>query len=287
MATLERVIQMKQQGMSDSEIVGSLRQEGVSPKEISEILSQSNIKLALNQENSPGMGNQDNQMESSMQQSIMGSSNQMAPQIPVDEQGFTDYSANSSPPPQDTQAQELPGNPEQTYQEYYPEYQQQYQEYQPQQSLDIETVNDIAEQLIEEKTEKLDKQISGFTKFKEELQFDVEKMNERLTKIEVKFDELQMAIIKRIGEYGRDIGNISKEMHITQESFSKILDPLTDNIRALQEITGNKSGQVSPNKVQQSQPSRDNNEENQEDEIEQPRQAPLKKQKTDFESYLR
>ncbi|MFA5258689.1 MAG: hypothetical protein WC979_05130 [Candidatus Pacearchaeota archaeon] len=286
MATLERVIQMKQQGMSDSQIVGSLRQEGVSPKEISEIISQSNIKLALNQENSFEGGNPDGQTENSMQQSIMGSPGQMAPQMPVDKEGFTDYSANSSPPPQQEEqqpVQEFQGNPEQTYQEYYPEYQQQYQEYQPQQALDIETVNDIAEQLIEEKTEKLEKQISAFTKFREELQFDVEKMNERLTKIEVKFDELQMAIIKKIGEYGRDIGNISKEMHLTQESFSKVLDPLTDNIRALQEITGNKSVQTQSNKVSQTQ----RNENTQEEISEQPRQPPLKKQKTDFESYLR
>jgi hypothetical protein len=278
MATIERVIQMKQQGMSDTDIVNSLRQEGISPKEISESISQSNIKLALNQEP------QDNQaeMNNSMQQSIMTT------ERPVDSEGYTDYSGNPAPSP-DQQAQIA--NQEQVYQEYYPEYQQQYQEYQPQQSLDIETVNDIAEQLIEEKTEKLEKQISAFTKFREEIQFDVQKMNERLAKIESKFDELQMAIIKKIGDYGRDIQNISKEMYLTQESFSKILDPLTDNIRALQDITVNRQGQTNQRSPQTSSQNssrtqeNNNNQESQEDE--QSERQTLKKQKADFESYLR
>jgi len=270
MATLERVIQMKGQGISDAQIVSSLRQEGISPKEISESLSQSNIKMALTAEEPPiQMGNEEGQMDSSMQQSIM------TQERPVDEEGYKDYSETSTAPaPVPTQAISPEQNP-QAYPEYYPEYQAQYQEYQPPQSIDIETVNDIAEQLIEEKTEKLEKEIAAFTKFREEVQFDVQKMNERLMKVETKFDELQMAIIKKIGDYGKDISNISKEMHLTQESFSKVLDPLTDNIRALQEITGNNPMTKSDNRpVQQQEP-------------EQTREPALRKQKTDFESYLR
>jgi len=284
MATLERVIQMKQQGISDAQIVGTLRQEGVSPKEISETLSQSNIKLALSQENPHQPEN--NQINNSMQQSIMNA--QVTPEKPVDNEGYTDYSENSAPSPtysensMQSSEEQNPAANEQLSQEYYPEYQQQYQEYQPPQSLDIETVNDIAEQLIEEKTEKLEKQISVFTQFREEIQFDVQRMNERLSKIESKFDELQMAIIRKIGDYGRDIQNISKEMYMTQESFSKIIDPLTDNIKALQEITGDKFGQTSNNqKFSESQENPEN------EQSEKPRQHALKKQKTDFESYLR
>lgn len=293
MATIEKVLQMKQRGMSDTDIVNYLRQEGVSPKEISESISQSNIKLAINKDNPTAEENQA-EIDNSMQHSIMQS------ERPVDQEGFTDYSAEN-PEPDPNQQTPIAGQ-EQAYQEYYPEYQQQYQEYQPQQSLDIETVNDIAEQLIEEKTEKLEKQISAFTKFREEVQFDVQKMNERLTRIETKFDDLQMAIIKKIGDYGRDIGNISREMHLTQESFSKVLDPLTDNIRALQDITGNRPRQSTQSQVQQPptsrfsqsqnqrQSSQQNNEDQEqtsnEDNQSQPRQT-LKKPKADFESYLR
>ena len=45
-----------------------------------------------------------------------------------------------------------------------------------------------------------------------------------------------MAIIGKIGDYGKDIQNISKEMHATQDSFSKILNPLADTIRKVDSL---------------------------------------------------
>jgi len=222
MATLERVVQMKQQGLSEEQIIGILREEGTNPKEINEAVSQSKIKMALNQEAEPIQ-------PGSMQQSMM------EPERPTDEEGYADYSDNGAPAPvPQGEAQE------QIYQEYQPEYQPDsaYPEYQPQQSIDIETVNEIAEQIIEEKIEGMTKQISSFTKFKEDVQFEIQKINERLSKIDVKFEELQMAIIKKIGQYGENIENINKEMRMTQQSFSKMLDPLADNLRELQKITG-------------------------------------------------
>ncbi|MDP2946626.1 MAG: hypothetical protein Q8N88_00790, partial [Nanoarchaeota archaeon] len=74
--------------------------------------------------------------------------------------------------------------------------------------------------------------------FKDSLSLEVEKINERITRIENVFNELQVAILKKIGEYGENIQNIEKEMNMTQNSFSKILNPLTDNIREMQKITG-------------------------------------------------
>ena len=120
--------------------------------------------------------------------------------------------------------------PQQESQGYAPagEYQQ------PSQSMDVETMNDIAEQIVEEKTSRLKKEISEFTKFREEMASDFEKLNQRLAKIENVFNELQIAILKKIGEYGEDIKNISKEMSATQDSFSKMINPITDNIRKSQ-----------------------------------------------------
>ena len=262
MATLERVIQMKQQGMSEDRIISSLREEGISPKEINEAVSQSKIKMALNQE----PRNDIPEVENTMQQSIMNT------ERPVDEEGYTDYSGNT-PAPNAEQTEQSPQEYQQD-QEYYPEYQPDsaYPEYQPPPSIDIETVNEIAEQIIEEKVEKIAKQISGFTKFKEDIQTEIQRINERLTKMEEKFEELQMAIIKKVGQYGENIQEISKEMHATQQSFSKILDPLTDNIRQLQKITGNyptKKQEEGQTPTEQAQPRK------------------VKKPEPGFEDYLR
>lgn len=49
MATLDKVMQMQAQGMNDSEIIGSLQNEGVSAKEINDSLAQAKIKTAVTQ----------------------------------------------------------------------------------------------------------------------------------------------------------------------------------------------------------------------------------------------
>ncbi len=286
MATLEKVMQLKQQGMSEGQIIQSLKQEGVSPKEINESLSQSKIKSELSAEQQqnpmpqptvePGAVNQINSpTETSMQPSIMSPENTQSPQEITSsyQPSAVSYQQEVAPPATSPGTEQLSGTeqyPPQSSapQEYYQE-EQAYPEYQPQQPLDIETINDIAEQIIDEKINKLQKQITSFSNFKEELGLEVQKINERLQKIENTFNELQMAILGKIGDYGKDIQNISKEMHATQDSFSKILNPLTDNIRELQKITG--SGEISsPNKPNEPQ-----------------KQGRQKKSKTNFESYLR
>ena len=232
MATLEYVMQMKQQGISEHQIIQELQQQGISPNEINEALSQSNIKneLISNQINFPYPSaiQQPEISEQIPQQTIPPQSMQrmqgMQPSMMTTEQiPFAQPPINSSlystmqiaPEPYSTQ----------TYQSPY------YDEYQPQQSSDIETINDIAEQIVEEKTMALKNQITEATRFKDELILEIEKINQRLTKIEDVFNQLQMAILGKIGEYGEDIKNISKEMQATQESFSKMINPVIDKAR--------------------------------------------------------
>ena len=44
MGVLEQITQMKNQGIPDQEIVSNLQEQGVSPREINDALSQSQIK---------------------------------------------------------------------------------------------------------------------------------------------------------------------------------------------------------------------------------------------------
>lgn len=254
MGTLEKVMQMRQRGQTDSQIIDVLKREGISPKEIQESLSQSRIKSALSQNamqypqsyqeaQPPEIGQNFQQMQPSMTQiqetQPFEVSQQFAPameesmqQIPSSFQPSTMPSAQVSEP----------------YQEYYPEYTS---------GSDIETVNDIASQIVEEKTAQIKKQIESFFKFREEIALNVEKINERLLKVENTLNELQIAIIRKVGEYGGDIQNIAKEMHATQDSFSKMLDPLTDNIRQMQKMNGNKdTGRPRP-KTRTEKPAKD------------------------------
>jgi len=213
MSTLDRVMEMRGEGYAESQIIDALKQEGVSPKDIYNAITQSSIKSEVSQ-----VQMTDNTQEMSQ----------------------TGYS------PMENDPNQYQGYPQQQQeyaqpQENYPQqdYGQSYQEYQaPQPANDIETINEIAEQIVEEKTVEIKKQMTSFKNSNEETKSDVERMNKRLEKLENNFNEMQVAILRKIGEYGENIKNISSEMHQTQDSFSKILNPLTDNIRELQKMTG-------------------------------------------------
>ena len=253
MATLEKVMQMRRQGIPESQIVRELREGGINPREINEALSQSKIKSALAIESSSEPINQraitkqvdqepnlriESEPTNQMRPSIMPSNEknpqsipeeQLSPQQNYEQEIPSSYRSSSMPYseyPQENYPQE------QYAPEQYPQ-QAQYQEYSPEysQSANIETINEIAEQIVEEKIEKLKKQTTTFLRFKEEITLEIEKINQRLEKIENVFNALQVAILKKIGDYGEDIKNISKEMHQTQESFSKVINPLTDMSR--------------------------------------------------------
>jgi len=254
MATLESVMQMKQQGIPDPQIIQTLQQQGISPKEINEALSQSKIKTELvTTPNASFPGTTPTEAISAQPiitppQGIPENPQQMPQtfiqETPTQMQGMQPsmMTTPETPMPEVIPTQEMRPPTMPSTPEMYPSYQAPqempyYEEYQPQQSADIETINDIAEQIVEEKTNTFKKQITDFVRFKDELSLEVNKINERLLRIENTFNQLQIAILGKIGDYGKDIQNIAKEMHDTQDSFSKIINPLTDNIRALQKIT--------------------------------------------------
>lgn len=264
MALLERVMRMKEYGMSESQIIDSLKQEGFSPADIKESLAQSKIKENLETENNysdyEGNNSDDNfpmqpsimadQNRESLRNGRIKDKNEDIKQYPKKETSDNDYPYNES---ENNSYQDYSYQNQSNQQQYqndetpeqYPEYNQnynpqqgEYSEYQPPQALDMETIGDIAEQIIEEKNEQLKKQIKSLINFKKEISVDIKRLDERMNKLEDIFTQLQISILKKVGEYGYDIKNISNEMTKTQDSFSKILNPLTDNIRELKRLAG-------------------------------------------------
>ena len=265
MAALEKVMQMKQQGFTESQIIQSLREQGIQPREINEALSQSKIKSFVSpgqQMNFPIIETeypvQRTFQESSfdeMQPSIMPSENSEIPQPPMPQTPTQPTFQETQIYPKQYSQEYIPEN-QYSSQDYQQNYPQEYYDYQ--QPADIETINEIAEQVVEEKMQKIRNEISSLNKIKQEVQPEIQLTNKRLEKIEETFHELQMAILKKIGEYGEDIKNISKGLDATQESFSKVINPTLDKKR-------DKESEEKPK----------------------PKSSKGKKSTPDFESYLR
>ncbi len=257
MPLIEKISQMQKKGLSSDEIVQILKEEGSSPKEISEALDQTKVKSAVSE--APAG------MEPSLMPAPSANSEETITPIPLPTQPMPEQMMQPYPP--DIYAPQYPQQspqqiPEMTIEEgmpmqelpleapmsqqvvqpltqetpyyQYPEYSQ-YPEYQYAQA-DTETITEIAEQIVAEKLQKIENQISEITKFKIETRGKMVNIDERLRRIEIIIDRLQASIISKIGDYGKNIHDLKQEMLATQESFSKVLSPLSENMKELRKI---------------------------------------------------
>ncbi len=232
MPLLDQVKSMKEKGLSDEQISQQLKEQGVKPLEIQQALEQAKIKAAISpDETQQGMAPPQT-MTSPETQSL--EAEEMKPSILPSPTTTPQPQASEiaqAPPetapiqPQPTEPAPVPAEtieetPEYIYptpQTYYPEY----QPYQPQ--METETVTDIAEQIVDEKLNKLKKELGLFSNFKTTAERKIKNIDERLKKIEEIIDKLQASIIGKIGSYGQSLQDIKKEMFLMQESFSKAL----------------------------------------------------------------
>jgi len=257
MALLGRVNSLKQAGLSEVQIANALKEEGISATEINDALSQSKIKADVSgneMQSSEFEGMQPSVMQQEQTQQFVGPTNQ-TPTTAVQGQ-YTPASAyeQQNYPPQTYVAQQPTYAPQEQSQAYAQESayapQDQYgQQYAPQyvdqtqtaydqsgqayysQGLDLETVRDISKQIIEESLKKTHEDIGSLNKMKSEIKFEVQDIQNRLIKIESTMNTIQSAIIRKMGEYGEAISGISNEIRATQESFSKVINPLLDKKR--------------------------------------------------------
>ncbi len=235
MALLEKIESMAQSGMTDVEIVRALKEEGISPRQINEALSQSKIKAAVAPETGEFAGMQPSimaaqQEDQAQAMQVPGSQAAAAPAAAYQASQAYQAPAPAYYPPE---AYAAPA-PEAGY--AYPQDQAAYpaEEYAApeaayySQVLDVETVRDIAKQEIEEALKKIREQLTISEKTKTDLKFELQNMENRLMKIESIIQEVQSSIIKKMGQYGEAISGISGEVKATQQSFSKMLGPLMD-----------------------------------------------------------
>lgn len=215
MATLEKVTNMKKQGISESEIIRRLREENISPGEISDALAQSQIKQAVSSENE----------EADMQPSMLetpqpeGVENIPAP----GEQGEIyqpQMPAQGSPMSQGNYPQQDYAPQERTEQEYYP--QESYQDNTYAESS-VDNMIEIAEQVFLDKIKKMQKQFNELIGFKTIYETKIENISERLKRIEKMFDQMQISIINKVGSYGKGLDNLKKEIEMVEDSFSKVV----------------------------------------------------------------
>jgi len=211
MGVLDQITQMKKQGIREEDIINDLQQQGIPPQKINDALNQSQIKNAVSNENNteeyqPSMDNPE-----------------IPPPSPMEEsQGYYQQTQDIS-----SEQNYAPQQGDQAYQSQYPqEYQGGYQEDTTGSYSD--TVIEVSEQVFSEKIKKVQKQIDELNEFKTLSETKIKNNEKSLKRIESILDKLQIAILGKIGSYGKNLEGIRKEMSMMQDSFGKIINPILD-----------------------------------------------------------
>ncbi len=204
---LEMVMQLEKQGLNDVEIIAKLQEQGLSAQEINDALNQSRVKSAVSSS------------ETEMQPSIM-----TEPMVQEEEEP-------SAPSPIKKRSQAVQYAQQQPVEEYQYEYTTQ------QGGVGVETIEEIAEEVVNERFNEIKKRVGEIVDFKQLINSRIAELDDRVKRIESSIDKLQLALLGRVQEFGQDIKYLGSEMQVMEGAFSKILNPLIDNIRELNKIT--------------------------------------------------
>jgi hypothetical protein len=215
MSLINTIKSMQEQGMSNSQIIQNLKEQNYKPQQINNALQQASIKSAISPPQSPQ--NQQEQTQNPPAPTPSQNSNTQQYTQPVETQNPTQQIPTPAPETtqtnQTTQEEYIPQTPAQDY-SYY--------EYSPQSG----NVNDIAEEVVDEKIQEILKSLDKLNRFQTSTKKRITNLNNRLEKIEKTIEDLQQKIIGKIGNYGEAIENIKEDMDMMQDSFSKALSPL-------------------------------------------------------------
>jgi len=227
-------------GTSDQDMIGRLKEKGVPPKDIDDALNREKIKSAVSADiEGP---------EENMQPSIMRPER---PE-PLPTEGTPPSDEDLFPPRiESREIDRTPKTREISGESYIPQPQEEYvpspqyvpaqeynQGYAPQEIYDeyatstgitdTDTMIEISEQVFSEKIKKIQKQVESMNEFKTLAETKIEYISARLKRIETVLDNLQSAILEKIGSYGSGLENIKKEMSMMQDSFGKMVGSLAE-----------------------------------------------------------
>jgi hypothetical protein len=224
MGIIEQIQQMKQQGTDERQIIQSLQEQGISPRQINDALNQAQVKSAV----SGGYDMDEQNVQENMQPQLM--EQQYMPST-YEQQNYNNYPQGD----QNNNYNEIPSPnsqyaPQQFTPQDYPS-QENYGSggYDYSQPTYSDTMIEIAEQAISQKTQKMQKQLTEMNEFSLLTKTKLEDMNNRLKRIETTIDKLQLAILDKVGSYADNLQGIKKEMSMMQDSFSKVVNQAIDH----------------------------------------------------------
>lgn len=207
---LDLIKEMKKLGYTEEQIINYLQQQGIEPKQILDAIKQSQMGEMI-----PSIMESEEIPPSPEKIEIT----KPVPQVKVE-------TPESVPKPQAEIIPTVPYTremPEATIEREY--------------TYDIETFETLAEEIVREKFEIIKRKIEDMEELRRNINLKIKDMEERIKRVELNLDKIYLLILKRQEEEQKEIKAIGKEIDSLEKAFSKILEPLSENIKKLEEIS--------------------------------------------------
>lgn len=175
----EIVLSMKQQGLSNNQIIEALQRQGFNTSQILDAMNQADISMQTRR--------------------------------PFDVAGNAGPNTNS-----------LVGGQRESF---------------PLEEQDTGRIEEIAEAIIEEKWNDLMENINRIIEWKEKTETRITQMESAVKSIKEDFDKMHVAVLERVGEYDKHIGDVGTEVKALEKVFQKVLPGFIENVSELSRIT--------------------------------------------------
>lgn len=245
---VDEVSKLYQMGMDDSAVIRRLSEEGYTPVQISDALNQAKIKQQIAGSQAPGSLSPLPPllppskapplkalpaMPALPQAPQMQQMPALPPPAPKPEIPIPKPSAVPPSPMPPAAAKPAPAE-EMAYPYAYPTYEEQAA---PQPQIETEAIEEIAEEIVNEKWREIKSKISDVVEWKAYAEKRLDSVDERIKRLESSIDRLQAALLTKVNEYGRSIKDLGAEMNSLEGALGKILSPLVENVKELGKIT--------------------------------------------------
>lgn len=218
---LEEVKNLQGQGLSEEQIVKTLRDKNYTHKDILDALSQSKIKEAIEQPQTDP-----NQQTPQPSQENYPEYETSLPEIQEYNPNYSENSISNQHPTNYPEPPQQTPYPEENYQQNYASnnqaYDPSYDSYQPS-NFNSDIVSEISEQVFAEKISEIRKGIEKMIDFKTTTEAHLESLSDRLKRLEKIIDTLNSAVLRKVGNYVTDVQDLKKELIETQKTFTKLL----------------------------------------------------------------
>ncbi len=202
---VSQVMGMRDQGLSNNQIIQSLQRDGFSSSQIFEAMNQADMNPAVSGASSGQISQEQNNSSNPNFNSTPASTSPMEPSS--SQMNFSAPHAGHSPLPPMTDKQA--------------------------------EIEELVESIIEEKWEEIAKDINRIIGWKNKVESKLSTIEQDFNSLKEEFDKLHNAVIGKIGEYDKNILNVGAEVKAMEKVFSKVLPVFTENVSELSRISDN------------------------------------------------